>query len=467
MSENKQTVETKSERASRWLVETGNALGRVIAPIAFVLIIAAVSMYAWDQIETLFRTTLAQRSTIINVPVSHFAAAASVGMALVMLAISKYAQHAAVRAGATIWAVVYITVSFLLVFIAWGLSAATGDGKNVALQGVVSDAASILPFLPLIGSAAVVVLASLGLACFGVLVGASKNHPDRFETENRARGHLIGNFAKVVVSLASVGFSIWFGVTVLGVNAALAALLGLVLDIGLINSWSKSESAAEGGDMDEAARWRGWAYVFGFSVALMAVESVGTQFKTSAAQGNAAVSPQLAGLLNSPVFGLMQAVGAVAIICAIGLSIVQLLLTMRPIKKTPTAKTTSPATSGGYTVNNPSLAHRLGGFAARPMSLVDDFNEGRKGARKTAPVDHQLNPGMTLADESPLSPKAKAAALNAVMVEAERLKGNAKTSETGVPYDTTGVVSDAPVKGWPTQEELQAHRKWVEDNRPK
>jgi hypothetical protein len=292
-------------------------------------------MYAWDQIETLFRTVLNQTGAIIGIPVSHFAAAASVGMALVMLAISKYATHSAVRAGATIWSVVYITVSFLLVFIAWGLNATVSAGEGVksnkALQAIVMDAQSVLPFLPLIGSAAVVVLASLGLACFGVLIGTSKNDPARFENENRARGHLIGNFAKVVVSLASVGFSIWFGVTVLGVNAALAALLGLVLDIGLINSWSKSESAAEAGDASEAKRWRGWAYVFGFAVALMAVESVGTQFKASAAAGSGAVSPQLVALLNSDVFGIMQAIGAIAIICAIGLSIVQLLLTMRPI----------------------------------------------------------------------------------------------------------------------------------------
>jgi hypothetical protein len=331
--------ETTSERLSRWLIETGNAIGRVIAPIAFTLMIAIVTLYAWNQVEVLFSGALQQSGAIVGIPVSHFAAAASVGMALVMLTISKYATHNAVRAGATIWATVYVALTFLLVFIGWALAPikATDGSTSSALQDVVADATSVLPFLPLIGSAAVVVLASLGLMCFGVLIGTSKNHPAHFESENRARGHLIGNFAKVVVTLSSIGFAVLFGVVVLGVNPALAALLGLVLDIGLINSWSKSESAAADGDMDEAKRWRGWAYVFGGAVALMAVESVGSQFKAAAANNSAAVSPQFSHLLNSPLFGVLQTIGAIAIIAAIGLSIVQLLLTMRPITKATTA----------------------------------------------------------------------------------------------------------------------------------
>jgi hypothetical protein len=408
--QNAQNDETASERASRWLIETGNAIGRVIAPIAFVVMVAVVSAYAWNQIEVLFRTSLQQTGSIVGISVSHFAAAASVGMALVMLAISKYATHSAVRAGATIWAVVYIAVSFVLVFIAWALSAGSGE----ALKAVVADAQSVLPFLPLIGSAAVVVLASLGLACFGVLVGASKNAHDRFETENRARGHLIGNFAKVVVTLASVGFSIWFGVTVLGVNAALAALLGLVLDIGLINSWSKSESAAEAGDMDEAARWRGWAYVFGFAVALMAVESIGTQFKASAEAGNGAVSPQLVALLNSDIFGIMQAVGAIAIIGAIGLSIVQLLLTMRPIYK--------PAAQETIKIKQP-IASRIAGSIRSTRAGINEirgaWNEGKSAQLPTGTT-------ATLADET-----ATEATLNSINAGADGATRSPKSSRHG------------------------------------
>jgi hypothetical protein len=384
-----------SERVAQMLIDVGNAIGRVVAPIAFAIMIGVVVAYAWNQVEVLFGGPLRQTGVIVGIPVSHFAAATSVGMALVMLVIGKYATHTAVRAGATIWAVVYVALTFVLVFISWALGA--GNGQAEGLMAVVTDATSILPFLPLLGSAGVVVLASMGLMCFGVLIGTSKNHSARFESENRARGHLIGNFAKVVVTLASVGFSIWFGVTVLGVNPALAAMLGLVLDIGLINSWSKSESAAEADDMPDAHRWRSWAYVFGFAVALMAVESVGTQFKTSAAHGNQAVSPQLTALLNSDVFGLMQAIGAVAIICAIGLSIVQLLLTMRPVVR--------PMDAFGdmVTVQQPiatRIANSIRAARAGWSEITDALNDGRQPAQLPSPVMAQDTPGGIV--ESPL-----------------------------------------------------------------
>jgi hypothetical protein len=343
-----QVPESKPGRSSeiaKGLTAAGNGIGRVAAPVLFVVFIAVIAAFAWDQVENLFRGPLGQTGTIVGIPVSHFAAAASVGMALIMLIVSKYSGHFGVAAGATIWAVAYIAVTFFLVFVGWLLGAASsgaagaaaGAGNSEAIKAVVANMLTVMPFLPLLGSAAVIILAGMGLACFGTLIGTSKNPSVRWDSENRARSHLVGNLAKIIVTLASVGFSIWFGVTVLGVNAALAAVLGLVLDIGLINSWMKAEAAAEDKDWREARRWKTWAFIFGGAVALMAFESIGTQFKTQANANAGAISPQLASVLSSDLFGWMQTVGAFAIIGAIALSIVQLLLTMRDTKSAPAA----------------------------------------------------------------------------------------------------------------------------------
>jgi len=440
-----------SERAAKALIDAGNAAGRVLAPIVFVLFIGAVGAYAWNIIELMFSGPLQQIGAILGLPVSHFASAASVGMAFVMIILSKYSPHNAVRGGATWWAVFYLALTFALVFIAWGLQAsetaksaapvidpATGEAQTTALGDVVGSFSRVLPFMPTLGSAAVIVLAVAGLFCFGTLAATSKNSPTRFESEDRAKAHLFGNLVKVIVALSSVGFSVWFGSQVLGADVALAVLLGLVLDIGLIVSWQKSEYAAAHEDWHEARKWRTWAYIYGGAVAVMALESVGTQFKAAAIKEGSTMSPQLVALVNSDLFGILQTIGAVAIMAAIGLSVVQLLLTMRPIR---------PVAAGDeqphIRIADPwptRIANRIHGTRA-------GINEVRNALRGNANAPGLPAPALAkdAPDNVPEFSAVERAAIQAALSDyVAKQKAHKKQAENGTGYDATGALVLTP-----------------------
>jgi hypothetical protein len=399
--------------------------------------------FAWDQVERLFRGPLGQTGTIVGIPVSHFAAAASAGMALVMLVLSKYSNHYGVAAASTIWAVAYIAVTFFLVFVGWLLGAtsdqqvANAAQRDVSIKAIVQNMLNVMPFLPMLGSAAVIILAGMGLACFGTLIGTSKNPSAKWATENRARSHLMSNFGKVVVTLASVGFSIWFGTTVLGVNAALAAVLGLVLDVGLITSWMKSTSAAEEGDWEEAQRWRRWAFVFGGAVALMAFESIGTQFKLQAAavgengQPVGAISPQLASVLASPLFGWLQTIGSFAIMGAVTLSVIQLLVTMPTGKK---ARVAADEVIEGEARDRVPAGNRIAGAIRSQRAAWSDARDALAG--RPAP---QLEAGRVMASESvPEAPEVEV-----VVVKPSRQRRTASEKAAASDGDTGAGASES------------------------
>jgi hypothetical protein len=92
-------------------------------------------------------------------------------------------------------------------------------------------------------------------------------------------------------------------------------------------------------------------------------------------------------------------------------------------------------------------------FAIRTADKIRATRAGLreiKGALRDTPAP-QLPAGITLADDGMTVAKAKQL-IEAIHKEDEEL--NPKVSESGARYGTTGVVTDAPAKGWPVPDDL-------------
>jgi hypothetical protein len=381
MSDNPNTSSRleQAARVSRDITETIVAGLMIAAPIAATLVIAIVGIYAWDMVETLFRVHLGQSQSVVWVSASHLAAASSVGMFFIMLGISRFSTHYSVRAASGLLAAVYLVLILFLGAVKLLFDALTSTSET--LRAVSKTFFANAPFMTDLGAAGVAVLVGLAVAGAGALAITSKNAPNEFGSENRARAHLIGNAFKIVVSLASVGFSVAFGTMILKMDPALALLGGLILDAAFIVSMQKAESAHKLGDAADAAKWRKWMFVY-----LVAIASMGIETMSEIAKQSPALPLYAREILNSFPFQIMQAAGLIFVITAVGLALLMIGFTSesKPARLPPTQ---AGEGGGGGAFNVRRAASSIGGS-------FDKFL-GNK------PVE-QLPAGTTLAKDAPV-----------------------------------------------------------------
>jgi hypothetical protein len=136
-------------------------------------------------------------------------------------------------------------------------------------------------------------------------------------TEDEAKARYTWNVGKLIISGASIGLAILFGAQVLGINVFVAVLLGLVLDVGFLVALQKAESSANAGDHRHAGTWTRFLWVYGLSIALMAVETI----------------PALAAMMGTPINvplvtdnPTLHSLGRLAYIAAIGMGILTIVL---------------------------------------------------------------------------------------------------------------------------------------------
>jgi hypothetical protein len=413
-----------------------------IAAVLLVVSIVWVFTFAWINVRDLFAIHMqAQPFT------ATLAAGSSVGMLAVLLLVTFGIKHNRMRGLATLYAAGWFGIVVSLVAIKTLFDATVSDNEN--LKGLATNLLNTAPWLENFGSVLAAILAGLCIAPVASMFGAAKHTADDM-TEDEARARYAWNAGKLIISGASIGLAVMFGVQVIGINPFIAVLLGLVLDLGFIVALQKAESSASAGDHRQAGTWSKFVWVYGVLIALMAVETI----------------PALARMMGTPVDvpgvtdnALFHSLGRIAYIGAIGMGILTIVLT---------------ATSGIRQKRDAAAPAGAGGNAdARPFGIrtADAIRGTRAGIaevkaalRDGKPAPAQLTAGMAAdGDGSPFTEAQRKAIQAALMEETARLSAGKAEPVKGKDYDTTGIV----VTPADDEELRRAHRKWVEDNAKK
>jgi hypothetical protein len=297
-----------------------------------------------------------------------------------------------------------------ILLIAWVLLVLSMVGLDSFMRAALL---SVPDALISIGKIVAAMLPALALA--GVIVMAIALHDKTVnKSASGASARYVGFMAKGVGVVASTFASYYFGVS-RGIDPILAALCGLLLESSFLWAYLMLKQSRDRHDRFDTGMWSVCVFLFGTFIALVSIETLSAL-----------------GKISVPIVELFGEVGATLYVSAVGLTILLTIavhLLTQAVDDVP-----QPAQAEGVTITKPSLLYRAGMVSARPSLLVDELKRGRDAATKQATTP-QLTAG--LAADGVLSPEAKAKALAAVMEEAERLKGNTKTSENGTRYSTT------------------------------
>jgi hypothetical protein len=281
----------------------------VLAGFLLALVIVWAFCFAWITVHDLFAIHLQAAPTLATL-----AAGSSVGMLAVMGLVNFGIRHNRMRALATLYAAGWFAIVVCLVAVKLVFDATTTDVESVKI--IAQSILDSVPWLTSAGNLIAAVLAGICLAPTLSMLGAMK-HPHNDMTEDEAKARYTWNAGKLIISGASIGLAILFGAQVLGINVFVAVLLGLVLDVGFLVALQKAESSANAGDHRHASIWTRFLWVYGLSIALMAVETI----------------PALAALMGTPINvplvtdnPTLHSLGRLAYIAAIGMGILTIVL---------------------------------------------------------------------------------------------------------------------------------------------
>lgn len=325
----------------------------VIVTIA--CITAIISLWAVAMVYSLYSQHLAQ-----SVIVSLLAAITTAGMLIVMAAISYLPGKTAVKAAAQIMTVAYLAMIAIMSGL-WVFFEAD-SAESITLKQISLAIESNLPFIREVGSISVAILVAVAATGIALIVFAAKNNDSKFRSEAEARAHLIGNLMKVIVSTASIGFAVSFGMSV-GLPTPLAVLSGLIIDLAFITSLSKSGVT----DGEEQKWWRTWTVIYGAAIAIMGLETYSELSKSS---GNLPV--YIFEILNSPVAIFARSLGGIFILLSIGMGI--MLIVSTSIKSYEKGR----ATDGEFLVKFGEEKHQQAEFPKNALPRNPNFRPVQK-----------------------------------------------------------------------------------------
>lgn len=282
----------------------------VLAGVLLVVAIVWVFVFSWMTVHDLFAIHLQAAPMLATL-----AAGSSVGMLAVMGLVNFGIKHNRMRGLATLFAGLWLAIVIALVVVKVVFDATKTDVESVKI--IANSILESVPWLTSAGNLIAALLAGICLAPVLAMLGAMK-HPHEDMTEDEAKARYLWNGGKLIISGASVGLAVLFGVSVLGINVFVAVLLGLVLDYGFVVSLQKAESSANAGDHRHAGTWSKWLWVYGLAIALMAVETI----------------PALAAMFGTPINvplvtdnPTLHSLGRLAYIAAVGMGILTIVLT--------------------------------------------------------------------------------------------------------------------------------------------
>lgn len=352
---------------------------QMATPIAAVIGAAMVVGYAAYSVFTLFRVHIQA-----GVPEAVLATVASVGVSVVVTALALTSSHKPTRALSGIFATVWALIVLCLVSLSAALS---------------SDL--LVTFDALVGIGQVVAAGLAGLALIpALLIPASMQHKDVYETVGAANGHYFGLLVKAVVIGTSSFATGYFGIT-RGVPVAVAALCALLLETSFLWAYTQLIKARESRDRFDVGVWCGALVLFGLFISLVSVETLSTL-----------------GGVKVPILAPLQEAGAVLFVSAAGLSIA---LTVIAHLATTMIDMRAPAPVG----SGLDTAEGLNVFK-RPEA-VPQLNQN-------GPAMPALKPGNTNWDE--VDRNLEAGLRRRRLQEAQA--GGPKMSESGQRYDATG-----------------------------
>lgn len=431
--------------SGRDYLQTVTKAAGVLAAVMLVVAIVWVFTFAWRNVNELF-----ERHLLADPFTATLAAGSSVGMLAVLLLVTFGIRHNRMRGLSTLYAAGWFAIVVALVAVKTLFDAADSNSEN--LKSLANSVLDTAPWLANMGSVLAAILAGLCIAPVASMFGAAK-HPAGDMTEDEARARYAWNAGKLIISGASIGLAVLFGANVIGINVFIAVLLGLVLDVGFLVALQKAESSANAGDHRHAGTWTKFVWVYGCFIALMAVETI----------------PALAKMMGTPVDvpgvtdnQTLHSLGRFAYIGAIGMGILTIVLTatsnIRQRKDEDSAAQQAPA----MRISRPVATRAANAIRGTRAGIAEVKQAWREGKPAQLPAGVQLTAtsvpggaewemkhnGQTVAmGKQPSLTEAKETA-NAALAASQ------KRSETGVPYDTTGEVADAPAKGWPTSQDI-------------
>lgn len=279
---------TKTEKTTGPKVQTFDfSKFRVPSLIALAMMFVLVVVYASWSVFDLFTVRL--NTQVIE---AALAVGASVGVTVVTLFVVLATHHMPTKGFGAIVLIAWTGVVLALV------------GLNTALRG---GLLAVPEALAGIGQIVAGLLAALALIP-AIGIPLTMRDAAHYDSAASAASKYIGFIVKLVIVIGSAMASAYFGLS-RGMNPALAAILGMVLESCFMWSYLMLIKANEREDLFDAWMWRIFSVAFGSFIALVTMETVST----------------LAGL-NLPVLGFMKTVGEAVYVSAIALAVVTVVI---------------------------------------------------------------------------------------------------------------------------------------------